>query len=273
MSRSTRPDWPDDEMLVAYADGQLDASQAAAVAEYLAHDDDARRFVDALRQTGALAKDAYREALDAPVSDALAAMIKQHAGSPPASAGRIIELKRPLRRVASLYPMALAACMALMIGGLAGYRLALPGPGSVPASGTDIAVGPVAQGTPVWDTLERHASHAPVPLGTAGTAHGEVMALASFRDASGRICRELEATHPGESGDAITAAVACRSSQGAWFVEGAVRLAASPAVPDKDFTPAIGDKTSVIDGVLRAIGAKRAMSADEEAKLRQNGWR
>jgi|GEM_PF-589320 len=58
---------PDDETLMAYADGALDAAAAARVAAHAALDAATRSRIASMRRTGALAKAAYAPILDEPV--------------------------------------------------------------------------------------------------------------------------------------------------------------------------------------------------------------
>ncbi len=274
--------WPDDEVLVAFADGQLDAEQSAKVIAFLETDRDAKRFVEALKRSGEMARVAYDEAL--PVrSDKLAEMILGSEGSagpltqatPPVSSNVVpIFSKRKPSGPFGGYALPLAASIALMIGAFTGYQIGKGGdPGST-AAPFDIAVGPTPEGGPVHRILESQSSGDPVAVshGPASKA-GELMIVATFRDQAGRVCRELEVTHPGEEGSAITGAVACRKADGGWFVEGAARLAAAPPVPDKDYSPAGGNEISAIEGVLKSIGAKPALTASDEKVLIKRGWK
>jgi anti-sigma factor RsiW len=68
---ATRTHLFDDETLMAYADGALDAVRAAGVAEHAMRDADTRVRIAAFRQTGALAKAAYVSVLDESVPQRL----------------------------------------------------------------------------------------------------------------------------------------------------------------------------------------------------------
>lgn len=273
MSRPTHQDWPTDDVLVAFADGALDADAAAAVAKHLEGDAEARAFVRALNDSADLAKHAFDEALNAPASAKLVNTIMNGTAAQsvaPPQATSVVPIPRR-QRFAQPQAMALAACLALLIGGVGGFQFGKRT--GISTTGEDgVAVGLVGGGTTLRQALESVASNEPVSLSTPGDAKAEMMIVATFRDATGRICRELEVTG-GDAAGSITAAVACRQADGNWLVEGAVRMAASPAAPDHDFTPAKGDKTSAIEGVLNAIGAKRALGPADEQQLLKNGWK
>lgn len=274
MSRPTHQDWPSDDVLVAYADGTLDADAAAAVAKHLENDAKARAFVRALQDSADLARHAFDEALDAPASAKLVDTIINGTAAHTVARPPVTNVV-PLRRqqgFAQPQAMALAACLALLIGGLGGFQLGQR-TGIVTTGEDEVAVGLVKNGTTLRQALERVASNEPVSLSTSGDAKAEMIIVATFRDATGRICRELEVTEGRAAAGGITAAVACRQPDGNWLVEGAVRMAASPSAPDHDFTPAKGDKSSAIEGVLSAIGAKRALAPADEQQLLKNGWK
>ena len=61
----------DDDMLVAYVDGELDAKGIAAVDAVLAADPTAREKVAALREGAALLRKAYEAPLHQPIPDRL----------------------------------------------------------------------------------------------------------------------------------------------------------------------------------------------------------
>lgn len=274
MSRPTLHDWPEDETLVAYADGKLDAETAAAVEKHLEVDADARQFVLALQRSAQLAQNAFDEALTAPLPAKLQdAILARSDADVTARAGTADVVRFPQRpKLPGAYAVPLAACIALLIGGIGGFQLSermqQPSP-----SADVVAVGVVPDNSVVLKALQTLASNEPVALGKSGTATSELMVVATFHDAAGRICRELEVTEAGEPSSAITAAVACRQADGRWLIEGAVRMAEAPKAPDHDFAPAKGDKTSAIEGVLTAIGAKGALSKDDERQLLKNGWK
>lgn len=277
MSHNIANGWPDDETLVAFADGRLEDGEAEKVARYLDENAEARRFVERLVTSGGLAKVAYDAALTAPASDKLADLILG-ASMPEGDAARsnIVPLPRRLSRApdAARYALPIAAAIALVIGGVAGYGLGRRG--SAPDGGADfnIAVGPIAKGTPVAVLLEQRSSGDLLPVaGGAIAGARQLMVVASFRDRSGRICREFEVLTAVDAAPPVTAAIACRHDDGSWHVEGAAQVAAAPPIPDKDFSPASGNDASAMEGILEAIGAKPALSKTDEDALLRKGWK
>ena len=95
------------------------------------------------------------------------------------------------------------------------------------------------------------------------------MVIATFRDRAGRVCREIEVSASGAASAPVIGAVACRLADGVWYVEGAARMASS----DPAYSPASGGDAPAIQGILSAIGAKKALTRSEEEALLKSGWK
>lgn len=270
MSGSNRENWPDDETLVAFADGMLAGEDAEKVAAFVAGNDEAREFVELLRSSGMMAKGAYDAALDEAEADAkLAALILGHEAG--AAGGTIVALppRRDRAPATARFALPMAAAIALIVGGVGGYEFGRRGVAPEPMAGADVAVGPVERGTALATLLDEKPSGE--AMSVAGTRARDLMVIASFRDAKGRICREFEVLAP-ESGGPVTAGIACRQDGGIWHVEGAAQLAKAPEPPTQDFSPASGDDAAAIEGLLKAVGAQRALSAADEDALLKKKW-
>jgi hypothetical protein len=101
-------------------------------------------------------------------------------------------------------------------------------------------------------------------------APNEVLGIsASFPDARGRLCREMQLFIEGDS--AFEHAVACTRGDG-WTVEIVVTEEAEAGDAGR-FVPAEGPGGRAIEGVLDAIGAGIALTPEEEALARSAGWR
>ncbi|HMR29408.1 MAG TPA: hypothetical protein PKA13_01220 [Geminicoccaceae bacterium] len=175
----------DDDMLLAYADGQLDPVNAARIARHLAVNPAAREKVRRFEESAALARAAYAHVLDEPVPAALIAAIGADTALRPPSRWR--------RRQAPVWTLPLAASVALAIGWWYG---------GTDASPTDL----------LSATLEHAASGQQRDDGvmsiTASTAY----------PAGGRWCREFIR----HRGGALAAGFACREPTGLWSVEALV---------------------------------------------------
>lgn len=99
----------DDETLMAYADGALDAATGARVARAARTDARIARRIEAFRRTAALARAAFAPVVDEPVPERLIAAIRA------APAGNVVHF--PARRGIFRKPLAtaVAACVALLV--------------------------------------------------------------------------------------------------------------------------------------------------------------
>lgn len=266
----SREDWPDDATLIAFADGALAGEEAERVAAFVASNDEARRFVELLRASGDLAKRAYDAALDETQADAkLAALIL--GGSVDAAAATVVALpSRPTRsQRTSRFALPIAAAVALIVGGIGGFEFGRRGDAPEQVAVPAVSVGPVERGTALAALLNEKPSGVTLS-GPAGSGQ-DLMVVASFRDAKGRICREFEIL-AAEQGGPVIAGIACRHDGGVWHVEGASQLAKAPKPSAQDFSPASGGDAVAIEGLLKAVGARPALSKIEEDALLKNGW-
>lgn len=253
--------------LQAYADGELDAAQAAQVEAALRTDPQLAQALERLRQLQARLRAGFAPVLDEAVPARLLAAARARptdapgqdaavAARPPspvhatAQASRPTPLRPRARRRWAL-PAALAA--ALLLGLWIAQRQlpqgAAPGPTFVATQG-GIAEGALAQ------ALAQQLS---------GHNQGSVRIGLSFRDRDGHYCRTFAMAR-------ANAGLACQRD-GAWRVEllvpadargdgngGGMRMAASPM-------PA---------AVLQAVDARiagEALDADGEQRARARGWR
>ncbi|ODN70280.1 anti-sigma factor family protein [Methylobrevis pamukkalensis] len=255
----------DDETLMAYADGELDAETSAEVAAAIGGDPMLAARISAFTRSRILAKRAFEEAVP-PVPDALRAAIEARiaamaapvpepvpdlvtAPEPPAEArggtgvgapGVVsLEAARQRRRGLSAFaPIAMAASIAAVVaGGLGWYAGGSGGIGATAPGADMIALG---AGPAITEVLGAAASGAD----TALPGGGRVRVVATFEDAEQRLCREFEYGR----GDTGVIAVACRQ-QAAWQV---VFAAAGPTT-EGDFVPASG--MEALDAYLSGIGA------------------
>lgn len=210
-----------DEVLMAYADGELPADEAAALEARLSEDADLAARVQVFSasaaalqglkhaDTSAAMPAGLEQALRARVASASAvdapAMVSAvdapaMVAADPVPAGNVVAF--PQRRV-PLWTGALAATVALAVGLGAGL---LAGKGTGPSGGAD----------PVFAALDS------LPSGEVTTlADGtELRMVASFNSSDGALCREYEKIGQNATGQLT---VACRD-QGAWVPQLVVAL-------------------------------------------------
>ncbi len=169
---------PDDEMLMAYADGELDPIAARRVERAIAEDPTLAEAVAAHRALRARLGDAFAATVEEPVPDRLAALLTT----------TVVPI-RPLVAPAPRRWMEAAAIAATLVLGIAVGQGWQNGPVAV-RHGTLTAAGPLARA--LDDQL-------------AG-ASGDTRILASFRATSGDYCRVF-------TGGAIDG-IACRDQAG-----------------------------------------------------------
>lgn len=247
----------DDEILMAFADGELDAAEAAQVAQAVADDPALAARVDLFRQTRAALQaapeaspkdqaladmiratqaQAKMQAQESRAADPLADQIRAAAAAattahlagrdPQIAANR--SLPTPANR--NWAPLAVAASLVLALG--IGW---LAGPwGNAPTPGLEPTVVAALNSLP------------------SGESTGDVTAIASFRTADGTLCREYETE--------AEIAVACRAGS-TWENRFAATQINSP-----DYVPASGEGN--VDNFLASIGAGEPLTtADEQAAL------
>ena len=202
-----------DEVLMAYADGELPADEAATLEARLSEDADLAARVQVFSASAAALQGLKHAdtsaAMPAGLEQALRARVASAAADAPAMvaadpvpAGNVVAF--PQRRV-PLWTGALAATVALAVGLGAGL---LAGKGTGPSGGADP--------DPVFAALDS------LPSGEVTTlADGtELRMVASFNSSDGALCREYEKIGQNATGQLT---VACRD-QGAWVPQLVVAL-------------------------------------------------
>jgi hypothetical protein len=217
-----------DEMLMAYADGELDAAAMAEVERAMAEDESLAERVAAFADTRRAVKAAY--AAPPPISADLAAKVRAlgAASRPsPATAGVIDLASR--RRPAPVWSTAMAASVALAVGLAGGWY-----------AGT---------GAPGGEGLQLTALSDPGISGALATvAAGDRLEL-------GALCREFEYD---QSAGSTYVGVACEQS-GTWDL----RFAVASAPDDGGYAPA--SSLDTLDAYLEATGAGQPMTPEDEA--------
>lgn len=243
----------DDETLMAFADGELDPAAAAAIAAHRDTDAALAARIRMFEDTARLA----RRALDPIAHEPVPLRLLAAAQAARPARHRFIS-SRPLQ--------ALAACLLLAVGLGAGYLVGHERRGGA----ADGLAGLSACGD---GTLSR-------ALETAASGERRavdkcvVVAIASYRDDDGIVCREFQASLGVDPRRSLVAGIACRDEGGGWRARVAIDLTAPGRAPDS-YSPASGPRAD--DGLapLRAVlGVKAApLSSADEDRLRQNGWR
>ena len=241
-----------DEMLMAYADGELDLVASAEIEAAMAADPAIARLVEQHRAMRSRVQSAYSGVLDEPVPVQLSALI-----APPVAAPVVDLAARRAARPAvqpaemakrSPLPQWSAIAAAVTLGLFVGV-FALRGPESPYA---ESEAGLVARGELAWALTGQLA-------GSVGT--GTVRVGISFRDRSGTLCRTFRMQH-----EAPVAGLACRAGED-WQLQ--VLAAAAPE--EGELRGAAAMPMAVLQAVDAAIDGE-PLDAEAEAAARDADW-
>lgn len=239
-----------DEILMAFADGELDEPVAAAVAKAMAEDPGiARRVVD-FQQSRRLTRSALSSAPDVPPAlyAAVVAQVKAFEAASDAHntvtefKSRKVPVERSGWNVPSFMKVALAASVAA-VALAAGYFA-----GQQNVSGANSLIAQL-EAPLVRDALSRVASGQDVELPI-----GRMRVISTYRLASGSLCREFRLQGSSGAADAI----ACRS--GEWNVA----FAAARPVGNADYVPS--DGADLVASYLQSVNAGEPLVDAAEAQ-------
>jgi anti-sigma factor RsiW len=254
-----------DQMLMQYADGELDPATADALERAMETDDDLVARTALFIETRAAAGDAVKRLLDEPVPAELTASVERMIAEKRAAGAALppgvprpeaevvpIAAARAARRPAPLWLLPVAASLvAAIVGGFLGYRLG--------QGGDSTAHGEILAG--IGNPALRQAL-ATVPAGQerqlAATSQ-RFRAIASFTHQRQQLCREFELDSENRS---TVIAVACDVA-GDWQVNFAV------LAPGDQSGYAPASSVEALDAYLAAIEASPPMEADAEAAALQ----
>ncbi|MBA1154543.1 anti-sigma factor family protein [Microvirga mediterraneensis] len=237
-----------DEILMAFADGELDRPTATAIAKAMAEDPTVARRVMDFQQSRRLTHSAFSAASmpDVPpqLRAAVSAQIKVYEASRGVGAGSDVEPQssRWFRWKSPFVQLALAASIAVIavaLGYFAGSR-ERAGAGGLMAQ---------LENPMVHGILSKSASGEDVEL-----PFGRLRVISTYRLADGVLCREFRLRSSQEAAEAI----ACRKNE--WNTTFAV----ASTVNDDEYTPSGGD--DLMAAYLQNINAGAALVGDAEAR-------
>jgi anti-sigma factor RsiW len=265
-----------DEMLMAYADGELSAAERRQVEACLARDPAASRRLEIFAGTPGLLREAFGGAASEPIPDRLLDTILGVVPAAVAVPVRRATVEQPsfLSQLRSfLLPLtpahAVGAAAALVLAfGIDGAtrQMGLRGPGTEPlvvANGGKL----FAQG-PLQQVLDGAPSGTAVAFGS-GAGAGSIKAVMTFKRQDGQPCRiyELDQASSGAANG-----VGCRNVAGQWALEVHSGIAAAKSKPGQ-VVPAAGPASPVVDAAVDRMISGDAFGPEEEAKLITNKWR
>jgi len=239
-----------DEMLMAYADGELDLVVRAEIEAAMARDPKVAEAVERHRALAARVQSAYAGVLEEPVPERLTGLGARSGAAP------IVELAsaRAARDVRAMpggwqLPQWAALAASVVVGLFVGMLL-MRGP-ALPYEET--ATGLVARGELDEALTSQLASAA---------GHPDIRVGMSFLDRSGDYCRTFHMHR-----NASLAGLACRSGE-EWKLE----VLATAPVHQGELRPAAAMPMAVMHAVDAAIEGEPLDAADESA-ARDAGWR
>ena len=221
------------EMLMAYADGELDPLNAKRVERAIAGDPTLAQEVERHRALRKQISDSFAPVADEPVPDRLAALLISNVVDLPAPRTRPILTR--WREVA-----ALAACLVL------GLMI-----------GISMSRGPVSSGA---GGLYASGSLAAALDDEVGGADGAVKVAASFRDKQGAYCRVFSSS--------ATDGIACRDASG-W----ALRRTQQGSMTQRGDYAQAGSLDPDLMAAAQDMMAGEPLDAKAEAAARGAGWR
>ena len=242
----------DDETLMAYADGELDAQRQAEIDAAIARDPTLARRVERQRALRTEVAGAFAKVLDQPIPERLENAARGVAASSAASRGKVLQFPARTARVPSPPWRArewTAMAASLVLGVLISWRLLAPGVTMVAGKDALVARGVLARALDTQLASEQRGEE-PVLIGL------------TFKARDGSYCRSFVLR------DARTAGLACRAG-----TEWQVAAADSSALPQGEMQPAGSALTPAILRVIEARADGAALDADAERSAQLAGWK
>ncbi|WP_137392255.1 anti-sigma factor family protein [Rhodoligotrophos defluvii] len=251
-----------DEMLMAFVDGEIDASTGAEVAEAIRRDAELARKAEMFGRTRQLSAGAYADVLSEPVPNRLLETVlgEQPAPQNTPRSPAPLQAARYQRRSAPAWSLPLAACIALALGLGGGYVLRDDGSPASPPGSTAL----IEEAPELLAALATQPSGEARPISTDGGAQRLVSIVGTYRTETG-LCRSFLITTGGGSNGGVRG-LACNRGSG-YRIELAVR---APAGSTGTFTPASDSAASAIDSYLDALHASPALDRQQEEDALQN---
>jgi hypothetical protein len=244
----------DDETLMAYADGELDASLRAEIAAAIDRDAGLARRVERQRALRIKVADAFAPVLEQPVPERLRAVAlagaKEGAATTEPARGKVLQFPAPAPRTPWRAREWLAMAASVVLGVAISWRVFAPGESNLMAAsgGALVARGALAS------ALDQQLASEP-------GRDGAVLIGLTFKTRDGGYCRNFTVRA------SRTAGLACRVES-----EWQIPLAVAAEIPAGGVQQAGG---AIPPAILQAIEARIAgepLDAAGEQNARRSGW-
>jgi AcrR family transcriptional regulator len=267
-----------DEVLMAYADGQLDANERARLEQLIAQDPEANARLEVFQATGRDLASVFDEHMNSPLPEKLSRLALYAQPLPVnkllpvkrSSLGLVAEAFRSFVRPAHPFGLA-AASAAMLIAGIGAGWLLHGGAGEsgspmsdlvqVESDGRTVARGPLSM------ALNNSQSGRETILPFAAGMVLRVAVKLSFRNHAQDYCRLYEA---GLVGSENFGGIACNSN-GQWDIKLQVQLA--PAHPSAGRTAPAGTKGSALEAAVMSWIDGDALDQRDEDAMILKGWK
>ena len=258
-----------DEIVSAYADGELSRARKKQFEDQPAAELDLRRRAKKIKRLDALLKQAFP--LEADIPQRFIETITGRAGQTDKAANVISMSGRGRKhrpRPGYWKPASLAASVTLMIGAIAGSLLLTDDQQASLAPSLAVAIKPGVEfrsGSELHGVLEHTPSAASVRLAQNGAVFEPVL---SFKGTDGHYCREFDLHYELET----VSALACRADDASWRLTAMAAGAATGQAHGNDYQLASGQDSEALDTAIDRLMAGAPLSKEEEQRLIARQW-
>lgn len=271
-----------DELLMAFADGQLSTAEASEVEAALKTRPDLKARVAIYRATGRNLGTVYDEARLAPIPDKLVDAIRNAPGPGAKLNGTdatvtILDEVRASKRGKRAGFMgrnwSLAASVVALAGAAAAV-LAVVKANDPTTSGLAEMVTfdnkPLFRTAALFEVLEGQAARDPVSIAGAASERWLISPAVTFKARDQRFCRSYTAASTATAGLQIEG-LGCRRSDGRWTIEAQAEPVAATGSPGQ-VSPASGPSPAIVGAIERIRGGE-ILDAAEVKRVIANGWK
>jgi anti-sigma factor RsiW len=263
-----------DEVLMAYADGLLDPAERIDVEASIRENPEYQRKVEKFRATLKPVHQAFQEAMDSGHLELAARISQEVPATTSVRNGQAIAPNRAQSRASSIasylpWPTALAASLALLVGGGLGWLMhSLPQRDQTAADLITFGDGSLQAEGALAQLLETAKSGAVVSVRDAHGRAWQLKTIFSFRSVADVPCRRYELSNGATE---RFAGYACRDGHGRWRIDAHARIDAK--VNGKPvFSPAGDSHENPVDAAIRNHMHGDVLQSSDEVRLIERHW-